>query len=185
MTDLALFESLLSCNTVSELHTRVGVITKQMGFEHFVYGFQINRPSAEPYQFIISGYPDEWWKHYCDSGYQKIDPVVSHCFQSVVPLLWEDLIALRPDSKKLMNEAKDCGLATGLTVPLRGIKGDFGLLSVAAERNVHTRKDISHSASGVQLLASYMHEAAHRLVLSSELGAECETVSKSISSQLR
>jgi len=166
MTDLALFESLLSCNTVEELHAKTSAITQRMGFEHFLYGMQLQTKSGPPWQFILSGYPEDWVKHYSDAGYQNVDPVVKHCIQNVIPVVWDDFVSLRPAAKKVMDEAKDFGLATGMSCPLRGFGNEQALLSVAIDRTTRAaRQDMFHELGNVQLLANYVHEAVRKVVL--------------------
>ncbi|MDO8412308.1 MAG: autoinducer binding domain-containing protein [Gallionellaceae bacterium] len=170
MIDFALFESLLKCDTVEQLHAQTTLITQQMGFQHFIYGAELNNALTPPYKFILSGYPEEWWKHYCVVDYQQIDPVVRHSMQRVTPLTWTDLKDLRPDAQRLMDEAKDFNLVNGATFPLHGMGGGFGLFSVAVDRDTkQTRKDIVHHLSQAQLLANYLHESVYRIVLGKDI----------------
>ncbi len=167
MTDLALFESLLECKTVSDLHAKTGAITQILGFDHFIYGVQANTPVGEPYQFVLSGYPENWRKIYCDADYESVDPVLHHCIRSVVPVLWDNLSSLPQASRRLMEEAKLFGLANGVTCPLRGLGSEIGLLSVAVEKNSKiARKHMASSQGTIQLFANYLHESIHRVVLS-------------------
>ena len=68
MSNLTLFESLLNCGTVEELHSNATGIARQMGFEHFLYGVQVNTSLTRPYRFILSCYPENWRKHYDEEG---------------------------------------------------------------------------------------------------------------------
>ena len=69
MTDINLFESLLTCSSVEELHDSAKAIAQAMGFEHFLYGVQVNTSLTRPYRFILSCYPEVWRKHYDAEGY--------------------------------------------------------------------------------------------------------------------
>lgn len=171
MTDLALYESLLSCNTVEELHAKTATITAKMGFEHFLYGVQLQIDSSPPWQFILSGYPEDWVKHYCEFDYQKVDPVLKHCAGTVIPVFWDDLVSLQAAPKLMMNEAKEFGLVSGLTFPLRGFESDFGLFSVSTDSKLKNRKEVSHTYGSIQLLATFLHESVHRIVVSKEIAA--------------
>jgi len=166
MTDLALFESLLSCNTVEDLHAKTSLITERMGFDHFLYGVQLQMESSPPWHFVLSGYPDEWIQRYMDASYQKVDPVVHHCAQKVIPIFWDDFSALQVAPKNMMNEAKDFGLVSGLSFPLRGLGSDFGLFSVSSTNKIKARQEVAHTVSSMQLLATYLHQSVLRIVLS-------------------
>ena len=113
MIDLDLFESLLSCSTVEELHATTTAISKQMGFEYFLYGVQVNTSLTRPYQFILSGYPKQWWERYVEMGYQKIDPTYHHCItlKRVIPILWRNQVFKGRDTSKIQGEAKEAGLS--------------------------------------------------------------------------
>ena len=113
MTDLNLFESLLNCNTVEELHTNATAIASQMGFEHFLYGVQVNTSLTRPYRFILSCYPEAWRKHYDEEGYASIDPTVSHCARTAIPLIWKNEVFKGRKEARVRSEAKDSGLVSG------------------------------------------------------------------------
>lgn len=168
MTDLDLFESLLTCNTVEELHGAGSRLVETMGFEHFLYGVHIRTSLTRPYQFIISGFPKPWWEHYVEMKYQKIDPAVRHVVAHTTPLIWRNHIfkgsaALR----KMQAESKEAGLNHGASFSVHGGRGESVILSLATSRKVqNAEKDILANLGRAQLLACYMHEAVQRMVLS-------------------
>lgn len=171
MIDFALFESLLKCDTVEQLHAQTTLITQQLGFQNFLYGAQLNPALTPPFEFILNGFPHGWRAHYCELQYQKTDPVFHYCTQHTTPLLWEYLGSLPPHAKKIMDEAKDFGMASGASFSIRGSGGDLGIFSVTVEKNTkHTQKDIIHTMGSVRLLANYLHDSIHRIVLSKGAG---------------
>jgi LuxR family transcriptional activator of bioluminescence operon/LuxR family quorum-sensing transcriptional regulator LasR len=167
MTDLDLFESLLGCQSIEELHATTARIAKHLGFEHFVYGVNVNVSLTRPYQFFLSGYPKEWWKHYTDSDYKKIDPIVRHAAEKVIPVIWDKRLSSTPPAEKFMGEAKEFGLANGASFPVHGRRGEFSALNLATSRDSREAKqDIVAAMGKAQLLACYVHEAVQRIVLS-------------------
>ena len=168
MADLDLFESLLNCNTVEELHTTAAAITKQMGFEHFIYGVQVNTSLTRPYQFVLSGYPKQWRDYYVEMKYQEIDPTVQHVVTHTTPLIWRNHIFKgSADSRKMRAESKDVGLNHGVSFSVHGGRGESVILSLATSRKVQSaEKDILANLGRAQLLACYIHEGVQRVVLS-------------------
>ena len=167
MTDLDLLESLLNCSTVEELYAKTTIITKQMGFEHFLYGVQVNTSLTRPYQFILSGYPKEWRMRYDEAGYAKIDPSIHHCARTVIPIIWDSQIFCGRPAVRLRGEAKEFGLATGASFAVHGGRGESAMLSLATSRNSRqTKGDIVAIMGKAQLLTCYLHEAIQRIVLS-------------------
>jgi hypothetical protein len=92
MGDLEMFEQLLSCRTIDELYASTARIIRQMGFDHFLYGARVHTSLTRPYQFILSGYPREWYNHYFEAGYQNIDPIVDHFLKKHIPIIWDDSV---------------------------------------------------------------------------------------------
>lgn len=167
MTDLDLFESLLNCSTVEELHTTATAITRQMGFEHFLYGVQVNTSLTRPYQFALSGYPKKWLERYTEMKYQAIDPAVRHCTTHVTPIIWHNQLFKSRDLAKIQDEAKEAGLTHGASFAVHGGHGEAAILSLATSRVARgAESDIVTNLGRAQLLACYLHEAVQRIVLS-------------------
>lgn len=167
MTDLELFESLQNCNTVEELHTRTTAIIGQMGFDHFLYGVQVNTSLTRPYRFILSCYPEAWRKRYDEEGYATIDPTVSHCARTTIPIIWKNEVFKGRKEARVRSEAKDCGLASGASFSVHAGRGEAAMLSLATSRESReVQEDIIAMMSKAQLLTCYLHEAIQRVVLS-------------------
>ena len=167
MTDINLFESLLTCNSVEELHSNATAIARQMGFEHFLYGVQVNTSLTRPYRFILSCYPEAWRKHYDEEGYANIDPTVSHCARTSIPIIWKNEIFKGRKEARVRSEAKECGLVSGASFSVHGGRGEAAMLSLATSRESReVQNDIVAVMGQAQLLTCYLHEAVQRIVLS-------------------
>lgn len=169
MTDMDLFEPLLSCATVEDLHATTATIARQMGFEHFLYAVRVNTSLTRPYQFVFSGYPKEWREHYDASGYANIDPTVRHCVKRVIPVIWDGKIFNGRPATRMMGEAKDFGLASGASFSVHGGRGEAAMLSLSSSRKpCQAKLDIVSALGAAQLLTCYLHEAVQRIVLSKD-----------------
>ena len=167
MTDINLFESLLTCSSVEELHANTTAIAREMGFEHFLYGVQVNTSLTRPYRFIRSCYPEVWRKHYDAEGYANIDPTVSHCARTAIPIIWKNEIFKGRKEARVRSEAKDCGLVSGASFSVHGGRGESAMLSLATSRESReAQNDIVAMMGQAQLLTCYLHEAVQRIVLS-------------------
>ena len=166
MTHSDPFELLLSCSTVEELHAAIAAISKQMGFESFLYGVEVATSLTRPYQFILNGYSKQWWERYIEMDYQAVDPTVRHCRTSVVPLIWDNAIFKEHISASFVGEAKEAGLRYGGSFAVHGGRGETAILSLATDRTVREAKsDVAANMAQSQLLACYLHEAVQRVVL--------------------
>ncbi|SOD39866.1 LuxR family transcriptional regulator [Nitrosovibrio sp. Nv4] len=167
MNNLNLFESLLNCETVEELHASTTAIARQMGFEHFLYGVQVNTSLTRPYRFILSCYPEAWRKHYDEAGYANIDPTVSHCARTSIPIIWKNEIFKGRKEARVRSEARDCGLVSGASFSVHGGHGETAMLSLATARESReAQDDIIEMMGKAQLLTCYLQEAVQRIVLS-------------------
>ena len=167
MNNLNMFESLLNCKTVEELHSSTTAIAREMGFEHFLYGVQVNTSLTRPYRFILSCYPEVWRKHYDEEGYANIDPTVSHCAKTSIPIVWKNEIFKGRKEARVRSEAKDCGLVSGASFSVHGGCGEAAMLSLSTSRESREAQDDILAVMGkAQLLTCYLHEAVQRVVLS-------------------
>jgi DNA-binding CsgD family transcriptional regulator len=176
MTDLDTLESTLNCNSIEELHTATRNFVNQLGYEHFIYGVQVNTSLTRPYQFVFSGYPEGWRDRYIEAGYQDIDPTVTHCIKQrrAVPIVWERRHFNSPVSERMMGEARDFGLRGGVTLSMQGRQGEAAMLSLATPANPDdARRDVVGTLGRAQLLACYLHEAIQRIVLSTQTAPLC------------
>ncbi len=165
---MELIEAFGSASSIEEIHEVCSDLCEQFGFDHFLYGARIPVSLVKPQIFIISGFPSAWWSHYKQSNYLKIDPTVAHCASRTVPLRWSSLKPEKiqnPQVKKLMQEAWDCGLRDGLSLPVHGHQGETAQLSLTCgEASGASRKRLEHALPFVQLLTNYLHEAARRII---------------------
>lgn len=84
---------------------------------------------------IMRNYPDDWMRHYIESGYEFIDPVRRFGFRHVGPFIWDSLpliMDLTPQQSVCMDECRDSGLYNGAAVCLRGLTGELGGIGVAS-----------------------------------------------------
>jgi LuxR family transcriptional activator of bioluminescence operon len=152
---------------VEELHSSATAIAREMGFEHFLYGVQVNTSLTRPYRFILSCYPENWRKHYDEEGYANIDPTVSHCVKTSIPVIWKNEIFKGRKEARVRSEAKDCGLVSGASFPVHGSRGEAAMLSLSTSRESREAQDDIVAMMGkAQLLTCYLHEAVQRIVLS-------------------
>ena len=167
--DVDLLTRLIACQTIETLTDQVHQATHRLGFEHWIYGALMPVTPTRAEEFVINGYPEEWRRHYLESGYTMADPTVNYARGHVVPSLWDDLAARKhrgvniDHAKLIFNEARSFGLAKGLSVPLHGLGCLFGIMSYAATDPKHPILESTIHAEAV-LLATYVHQAASLLI---------------------
>ena len=164
-TALSDFERILMAPSLDTLGREVRRVSRQLGFEYFLYGVRYVPAEGKACQFILSGYPMQWMTHYQTAGYADIDPIVAHTYRYATPLIWQERIFDTPERKIFMEDARACGIGSGFRVPIGGLPNEIALASIA---NPEISKDAQahsvHLAGTLYVLSSYMHEAIRRLV---------------------
>lgn len=171
-TSLLHFESILNASSLTELAREVRKATQHIGFQYYLYGAHIQTKSGETLQYIFSGYPERWMQAYQSARYIEIDPIVEHCFfrNTARPVIWDRKLFNTPDRQAFWEEAQGCGIASGLSVPVRGAQGEVALFSVAnSERGHDALAHQVHAAGMMYVLSGYLHEAIRQLVYTPEL----------------
>lgn len=167
--DLAsLIEETKRLRSMEEVHSFCTKLCRNYGFDHFIYGARIPTSFVKPQFIIVSGFPTDWWEHYKDNGYMRIDPTVAHCAQNQLPLDWSELEPLLQEQTEVgsfMREARDFGLKSGASFPVHNGHGEAALLSlVSGEEAEHFRSDLNHAMPFVHLLTAHIHESVRRIV---------------------
>ncbi|MGH8582297.1 MAG: autoinducer binding domain-containing protein, partial [Gammaproteobacteria bacterium] len=57
-------EAFSGCDSLDTLYAATKSIVADMGFDYFIYGVRVATSLTNPYQFVFSGYPPEWRRHY-------------------------------------------------------------------------------------------------------------------------
>jgi len=66
-------------------------------------------------------YPHPWLIQFSDNRYAERDPIFFGAHTSLLPFWWREFIAgckLAPDQRRILNEAAECGLINGFTIPI-------------------------------------------------------------------
>lgn len=110
-----------------------------------------------------ANYPDTWAHYYADQQLHLVDPVIHKSTKSVAPVDWSRFD--RNDNfDKVFNSGREFGIPDmGLSVPIRGPYGEFGLLSVSR----HCKPDVWTSlkrriVGDLQVAAVHMHDNVMR-----------------------
>ncbi|MDB5991685.1 MAG: transcriptional regulator RhlR [Herbaspirillum sp.] len=104
-------------------------IIDDLGFDYFSFYLRLPLPITRPTIIHLHNYPEEWMHHYLQQNYEFIDPTMTRCRDSVLPVLWQDLMS--SGSKMFWQDAFKHGLRSGIAQPSHGPGGAFSLLNLA------------------------------------------------------
>lgn len=128
-----------AATTAPEIFSLLQRAAKARGFDRIAYCALTHHGSykanGNPPPAVAHNFPDEWRKFYFEQHYQYLDPVLMHAPHLARPFLWDDLevrFDLTDTQLRIMREAEDAGLYSGVGVPLYGPEGEVCLMSFAA-----------------------------------------------------
>ncbi len=132
-------------------------ITGQYGLDRLMAGTvpDPRAPDREQREHVLlCGWPDDWLNRYVGGNYVDVDPIVSHVKRGLNPFEWREAVKGLESSDpgiRVMNEAADFGLRSGLVIPLVTVDGSLAVVSLGG-RNV----EIPPYASGmISLVSTY------------------------------
>lgn len=141
---------------------------KAADLEYYIYAVvrgitSLNAPQVTTY----TNYPDAWMKSYLESEMQKHDPVVKYCFENDAPICWDKLVQLEqyvnPVGASIMEKAAECGLANGLSIPIKGAGGEMAIFSLATKNIDRIGERLARALSHAQTLGTQLLDAFRRL----------------------
>ncbi len=157
-------ESLSSCATQDEIKEVCKTFAHTLGFEHFIYGAYF--PLVENI-VILNGFPDPWREHYDSAGYMYSDPTVKHCSVNTSAIEWSQLAVTKgrrgAAEREVMSEAMVYGLRQGVSVPVHGPGGEWGMMSLGSSER-YSPTTIKDTRFHTQFIAQSTHEALKRVV---------------------
>ena len=117
---------------------RVGSLVEDLGLGHFAFVLGTPRRAREGEDGldVLTNYPAAWSSRYRERGYHAVDPVIEAAGRSARPYFWGGggfLRSLSKPQRRVLEEAREFGLAAGWAVPAHGSGGEFGLFTVAAD----------------------------------------------------
>ncbi len=150
-------DALREVQSVAALRDAFATSLKNLGVSWFTYGGLRLPRTGRTDPVIITTYPDEWSRHYNENRYYETDAVVRSGFQNFLPFRW-DTLPLRPKQKRIMSEASEFKIASGLSVPIHGPSGEFALLSVASEMPAADfERVLNESRHHIHVMSLYYH----------------------------
>lgn len=145
--------------SVPELVAAFKAVLAGLGYDYLAcaaIGSHAIYRSGLPEPVVWADYPDEWMRRYFENDYLSLDPVVLRAPFTRLPYSWDQLRDLSPRQQLFFEEAREAGLACGISVPLHGPGGELFLVNVAGG---HPKADPGRDIPAVHLLATQFHSA--------------------------
>ncbi|MFC5460815.1 helix-turn-helix transcriptional regulator [Massilia niabensis] len=132
MIETALLVQLLESKDADAWRQGLFTLAHSLGFEQTLYGMVHSRHAQFDRAFLQSNYSTEWRERYDAERLAYVDPTVGHCLSSTLPIIWEPDTFSSAEGHALYEEACSYGIRTGVSLPIHGPNGEFGVLSFAS-----------------------------------------------------
>jgi LuxR family quorum-sensing transcriptional regulator LasR len=173
-------DELMHSDTASSWGQALFSLGRHYGFEKVLFAMSGSRHARLEHAFFQTNYPRQWRERYEAERLAYVDPTVSHCLSSTLPLVWQAETFRSPAQRAMYEEACSHGIRAGVTFPIHGPNGEFGMLSFACDpERVGWKDQFAREvqpllpelalvrdhvfASGVRFCPPVTHEAAPRL----------------------
>ena len=157
MIDTALLLELMQAKDSSEWSDSLYTLARKLGFDRVLYRVVASRDAPFESAFLRSNYSESWRERYDRNGFAYVDPTVSHSLLSSLPLVWEPGAFASSQQQTLYEEARMHGLRSGVTLPVHGPQGEFGVLSFAsdARADAEARRAAAAALPALTLVRDY------------------------------
>jgi LuxR family quorum-sensing transcriptional regulator LasR len=175
-------DELMHCDTASSWGEALFSLGRHFGFEKVLFAMSGSRHARLEHAFFQTNFPRPWRERYEAERLAYVDPLVSHCLSSTLPLVWQADTFRSAAQRALYEDGCSYGIRAGVCFPIHGPNGEFGMLSFACDPaterpqfKLNFAKEVvpllpelalvrDHAfASGVRFCPPATHEAAPRL----------------------
>jgi LuxR family quorum-sensing transcriptional regulator LasR len=133
MVALSQLMKLINSNSEAAWRDALFDVARGLGFDSVLYGVVPSKHASLEGSFLHSNYSRDWRVQYDTQKLYYVDPTVSHCLASSIPIVWEPETFIAKDQGALYEEASQFGIRSGITFPIHGRSGEVGLISFAAD----------------------------------------------------
>lgn len=162
---------LFDAQTADEWRTTLIQLGNQLGYEHALFGIVANRAIALESAFLVSNYHQQWRSTYDSQRLHAIDPTVLHCLSSAMPIVWEPRTFHGNDQNEFYEQACSYGLRSGISLPIHGSQGEFGVMSFVTSDRRHAASENPMAAlASLSLLRDYAVESSRKFMREEQEG---------------
>ncbi|HZW25353.1 MAG TPA: LuxR family transcriptional regulator [Gallionella sp.] len=168
MKSIEKFADLASYASVGSWRDRIFSLGKDLGYKHTLLAIfpSHDTPMEAEHAFLHSNYSPTWRKKYDDEKMGHIDPVATHCIEKSTPLIWSPEVFASCRQKEMYEEACSYGIRSGVSLPMHGCNGEFGVVCFVSDTNPgqRARKDILHSLPELSCFRDFIFETSRRFI---------------------
>jgi LuxR family transcriptional regulator len=148
-------QSLLICDSATDLFQRVTAMARELGFDYCAYGIRMPLPVSSPRTEMFNNYPAAWQACYQAHNYLAVDPTVARGGRSTMPFVWSD--ELFAAARDLWEDARSHGLEYGWVQSCKDAHGISGMLTLARAGEDMSASELHAKTPEMSWLAQTAH----------------------------
>ena len=166
MVELGQLMTLLTSSTEAAWQSSLFSLARSQGFDQVLYGAVGSKHAKLENAFLHSNYSSAWRERYDADKLAYVDPTVAHCITSSLPIEWEPDTFGSPAQRNLYEEACGHGIRSGITFPIHGPNGEFGVVSFASDARPGGELDdnIIQMMPALSLIRDYAFESSLKFI---------------------
>ena len=160
------YDALMNAANEPDAVLRLQAAARELGFDNVMFAV-IPQPKVNIGEvYLRSNYPGQWRDHYDRNNLRAADPTVEYCFRSSSPFVWLPQSFKTTEQQALYEEASAFGLKVGVTLPIRGVDGEIGMLTCVRDGNPGPDflKDLNQNLGALALLRDVAFDSLHQYV---------------------
>jgi LuxR family quorum-sensing transcriptional regulator LasR len=155
---------LTTAQSIEEWRSSLYTSAQELGYDYVLLAFLPNRDTPRQQAVLHTNYPDEFMSQYLDRGYDRVDPVVTHCLRKNTPMLWSTKRFDHTAWQEAFDMAMSFGIQGGISFPISSADGQVGVMSFATASGHHCPGPQTQAALG--FLRDYAFESQRQLTAS-------------------
>ncbi|MBA1429377.1 MULTISPECIES: helix-turn-helix transcriptional regulator [Pseudomonas fluorescens group] len=163
-----MLEEILMCETLDAWSQVLFSLAKDCGFSSVLFGVKPTISTPFSSSTIISNYSKSWRAFYDSNACYEVDPVVFHCLNSSLPLVWTKENFINQPEQQLYEAASASGVRSGLCMPIHGPRGEFGMLNFITDEKSPADLINAQGLPQFALMRDYLIESFQKLQNASE-----------------
>jgi LuxR family quorum-sensing transcriptional regulator LasR len=169
MKSIEQLSNLISCTCVEDWRDQIFKTGRDMGYERTLLAIfpDRNTPVEVEFAFLHTSYSSSWLNKYDDEQMGQVDPVVSHCMNKSVPLIWSPQIFSTRSQNEMYEEACSHGLRSGVTLPIHGANSEMGILCFVSDTkpNNQAERDVVRSIPKLSYFRDIIFETSQQFMM--------------------
>jgi LuxR family quorum sensing-dependent transcriptional regulator len=160
------FEFIGKLDSLASAQGVIGAMEQSLavfGFENFIMTGLPHTDQRIESLVLLKKWPLEWYRRYTHRGYDRHDPIIRLCRQTVQPFEWAEASydpQKNPKALEIMEEAIEFGMRAGYCLPVHGLNGYEACLSMSGSHLDLTPQ----TKPAIHLMAMYAFERVRTLL---------------------